>query len=293
MSALQSVTLGLVIIARNEEERIRSCIDQCANIADAALVIDTGSTDGTISEARKAGAMVKKRRWVNFAHARTQALRAGAELGTNYLLMLDADHEIATEGRRPRLTADAYAVRIRGTGELEWRLPLLTKASHPFEYRGAAHAFLASDEPYAEKPLDWLIVTGGPGATQEKLERDRAALQAAFVDNPADTRTVFYLAQTYRDLGDWEKAIFYYRMRASMGGWPEEVYYARCQLGVLLCENVSFAQGAPELFTAWHDRPQRIEALRWLANAANAVADKAPIPQDALFLSPGLYTKAA
>jgi hypothetical protein len=65
------------------------------------------------------------------------------------------------------------------------------------------------------------------------------------------------------------------------------------RLGALLCENVSFVEGAPELLEAWQARPSRIEALRFLANAANAVADKAQIPEGALFLRPDLYKEAA
>ena len=40
------------------------------------------------------------------------------------------------------------------------------------------------------------------------------------------------------------------RMRANMGGWEQERFYAQYRLGTLLCEHVSFLQGAKELIGA-------------------------------------------
>jgi hypothetical protein len=133
--------------------------------------------------------------------------------------MLDADHVLHIDGDDPQLAADAYMLRVKGTGMLEWRLPLLTRTAHPFVYRGAAHSYLSSDVPYVEEPLDWLSIDGGSGATTEKLERDRLLLEAEFLANPDDTRTVFYLARTYDDLNEWRRAVTFYRIRANMGGW--------------------------------------------------------------------------
>jgi len=164
------------------------------------------------------------------------------------------------------------------------RLPLITRAAHPFSYRGAAHAYLASDEPTRSVHLDAFTIKGGPGATREKLERDLEALTQEFAAHPGDPRTVFYLAQTYRDLDRPLEAICFYRIRTEMNGFEEERFFARYQLGVLLSEHVSFAEGAEELLRAWRERPQRIEPLRALGRAAHAVADKYPIPNDALFV---------
>jgi hypothetical protein len=39
----------------------------------------------------------------------------------------------------------------------------------------------------------------------------------------------FYLAQSYYDVGQTEKAAETYAKRAEMGGWEEEAWYARLQ----------------------------------------------------------------
>lgn len=46
------------------------------------------------------------------------------------------------------------------------------------------------------------------------------------------TRYLFYLAQSWRDAGEPDKAIAAYIRRAAMGGWEEEVFYARYQVGL-------------------------------------------------------------
>lgn len=259
-------------------------------LVDTADVIDTGSVDETPVIAASFGARVHHRAWVNFAHNRTQALEL-AHGRADYHLMLDADHRIETDGNRPEnLHADSYMLRVRSAGD-EWRLPLLTRDGHPFEYRGAAHAYLASDAPTRTENLDWLIVHGGPGASPEKLERDRVLLEQSFVANPNDPRTVFYLAESYRFLGRVEEAIRFYRLRTMMDGFDEERYWARYQLGMLIAEHVEGLAGCEELLAAWRERPSRAEALRALGNIAHAVADKLPLPADRLFVRQGCYAK--
>lgn len=288
------MSLGLCMIVRDAEQTIAAAIARAKPVISTWTIIDTGSQDNTRDiiqhELKGTPGQLLEQPWVNFAHNRTQLLHA-AQGTADYHLMLDADHTLHTHGRQPELTADSYLIRVNGP--LEWRLPLLTRDGHPFRYEGAAHAYLTSSAPTRTEPLDWLSIDGGQGATRDKLERDRKALEQAFQDNPSDARTVFYLAQTYRDLDIPHEAIRFYRLRASMGGWAEEVYYARYQLGCLLSEHVSFSQGADELLRAWRDRPTRTEALRALANAANAVAAKTPKPDDVLFVTPSAYKEAA
>jgi len=290
-------TVALAMLVRDEATVIEKTLERIKPVIDAWTIVDTGSTDDTADRVRAAldeiPGELHERPWVNFGRNRTELLQLAAE-SADYLLTLDADHVLHIHGEQSELTDDSYLLRINGTGCLEWRLPLLIRSAHPFEYRGAAHSYLASDAPTVSEPIDWLRIDGGPGASAEKLERDRLLLEAAHLDDPSDARTVFYLAQTYRDLHRVQQAIGFYRLRAEMGGFPEEVYVARYELGKLLVENVSFAQGAPELLRAWNDRPTRIEALRALANSANAVADKAAFPSgDKLFIQPHCYAAPA
>jgi hypothetical protein len=257
---------------------------------DAWTVMDTGSTDSSREIARDLladlpGELIE-RPFDGFGPSRT-ALLAAARDKANYTLMLDADHTLHVHHERPKLDADAFMVKINGP--LEWRLPLLTRSQHPFEYRGVAHSYLHSDTPVRLDGTDWISIDGGPGASREKLERDRKLLEQAFVDDPGDSRTVFYLAETYRFLGMPHEALRFYLLRAEMGGFDEERWYARYQAGVLMGGHVEGLAGAEQLLKAWRERPSRAEALRALARLADSVADKLAQPDDILFVTPSAY----
>lgn len=293
-SASSSPTVGLAMLVKDEADGIAATLASALPAVDAWTVLDTGSTDATRDIVRDAldgvpGELLEHP-FDGFGPSRTRLLKAAAGKA-DYTLMLDADHTLHLDGHRPDLSADAYLVRV--LGDEQWRLPLLTRSGHPFEYKGAAHSYLDSETPFTHEPTEWLAIDGGPGATDEKIARDRVLLEQSFAADPADARTVFYLAQTYRFLGQIEDAIRFYRLRVGMGGYQEEVYFSRYQIGCLLSTHVSFAQGASELLAAWQDRPTRAEALRALANAANAVADKIPLPDDMLFVWPSAYRQEA
>ncbi|MDT7769725.1 MAG: hypothetical protein QOI30_2735, partial [Mycobacterium sp.] len=62
--------------------------------------------------------------------------------------------------------------------------------------------------------------------TAEVCARDAEVLLAEVERNPEDARSVFYLAQSYFDAGNFVNARTWYARRAEMGGWDQEVYYS-------------------------------------------------------------------
>lgn len=281
----------LAMIVRDEADVIERCLTSALPLIESWCIVDTGSTDGTPGLIREVMAdrpgRLHERPWRNFGANRTELLDL-AFRGADWLLLLDADWTIA--GEVPPLEADANYVRF--DGPLDYALPLILRTGRPWRYRGVVHEYLDCTAPFSEGPAPGMVITDhGDGSSRaDKLDRDLALLRDAHAKDPSDARTVFYLARTYEDRGDVTDAIDHYRMRAGMGGYEEERVYARYALGCLLSAHVGFAAGAPELLRAWTERPQRIEALRALANAANAVADKADYPtDDRLFIDRTAY----
>jgi Flp pilus assembly protein TadD len=89
--------LSCCIIARDEEESIERAIGSVRDLADEVIVVDTGSTDGTTDLARRSGARVVRVRWRDdFSEARNRAL---AEAAGSWILVLDADEELAPFAR--------------------------------------------------------------------------------------------------------------------------------------------------------------------------------------------------
>jgi glycosyltransferase involved in cell wall biosynthesis len=81
--------LSLCMIVRNEEKRLGRCLASAMPWVGEAIVVDTGSTDGTIAIAEAAGARVLRFAWRDdFALARNHALAAATR---EWVLVLDAD----------------------------------------------------------------------------------------------------------------------------------------------------------------------------------------------------------
>ena len=83
--------LSVVIITRNEDHNIHDCIHSALLLSNDVIVIDSGSTDNTISLANIAGARVIEQEWKGYGYARN----LGASLAKNdWIISLDADERI-------------------------------------------------------------------------------------------------------------------------------------------------------------------------------------------------------
>jgi tetratricopeptide (TPR) repeat protein len=90
------MSLSLVMIVRNEEMMLPSCLASVMGWVDEIVIADTGSTDRTREIARSTGARVIEVPWADdFAAARNAALEAAT--GT-FVLQLDADERLAPGG---------------------------------------------------------------------------------------------------------------------------------------------------------------------------------------------------
>jgi len=90
----EPVDLSVLILARNEEDRIGDCIAS-ARFARDVVVVDSGSTDGTPDIARGLGAKAVEAPWPgNFS---TQRNRAEAFAACDWVLQLDADEVVTPE----------------------------------------------------------------------------------------------------------------------------------------------------------------------------------------------------
>ncbi len=279
------------MIVRDGGEIFRRCLEAAKPFLTTWTVIDTGSVDDTTAVVAEIlddlPGELRHSEWVGFGHNRSE-LMAAAKGTADYLLLLDADMIVHYDrGRLPELTRDVYNGTVRSS--INYALPLLVRGDRNWRYEGVAHSYLASDRHWDGQTLPGLWIEDHSHTTVEKLERDLDLLSAEHARNPLDARTAFYLAQTYYDLDRFPEAIAMYRYRANLNGWDEENFYARYRLGSLLGEHESFLDGARELLAAWEMRPSRIEPLRVLANLANSVADKFPVPDDRLFVGARHY----
>ncbi|MET9957950.1 glycosyltransferase [Streptomyces sp. NPDC006326] len=304
-------TICLCMIVKNESAVIERCLDSVRDLIDTWVISDTGSTDGTQQLIRTSlGGIpgeLHEEPWVNFGHNRSLNI-AHARGKADYLLLLDADLVLRRTGPLPPLTAQSYMLRHEGT--TEYRIKRLVRGDLAWRYEGATHEYLTCDRPgeYDPRPgiqenLDALVIEdhADGGSRHDTFERDARLLGAEFQRDPSNTRTVFYLAQTMRDMGDAPAALRLYERRAAMGGWEEEVYFALLQIGILSAESGDWPSAMDAFTRAWECRPSRLEACYELASrlrlqgrhhAAHAVTTVVldrPAPADLLFVQPWVY----
>jgi len=112
------MNISVLIPVRNEKANIAACIDS-VRWADEIVVVDSGSTDGTVELAKGSGATVVQFQWNGkFPKKKNWAL-ANVPWKNEWVLILDADErilpelaaEIQAELRQPR--ADGYFINRR------------------------------------------------------------------------------------------------------------------------------------------------------------------------------------
>lgn len=304
-------TICLNMIVRDEAPVIRRCLDSVMPIVDCWAIVDTGSTDGTqdIVRAHMAGkpGMLHERPWVDFAHNRSEALALARGMA-DYVFTIDADEvlDMAADFEMPALDADSYQVEMEYSGCRYTRRALLRDAL-PWRYEGVLHEYSVCDEARSEGFLPGLVTRprsdGARARDPETYRRDAEILERALAEEPDNARTVFYLAQSYRDAGELELAVRHYRRRLELGGWAEELFYSRYQIAAAR-ERMGHAwpEAMEEYLAAWAMMPDRAEPLYRIGMHYQALGDhavsqlflgraaemKAPGP-DRLFVEQAVY----
>lgn len=296
----------LVMIVRNEAEVIRRCLESVIPVIDHWVICDTGSTDDTarvvLETMEGIPGELHEVPWVNFGQTRTQSLTL-ARGKADYHLLIDADMTLNTPGDfRPALAADAYLVRY--SGPLDYWVERVVSDRHSWEYVGPAHEYIRSATSTTRAKLEGVTVThhGDGGCQRGKIERYLNLLKEGIEKEPENSRYAFYIAESYRDLGNLPQAIEWYEKRACMGGWDEEQWYALYQAARSQHRlGVAWPLVLEAYLRAYAFRPTRIEPLYHvarfyreneqfqLAELFSRRAIEAGYPEDTLFIDKPIY----
>ena len=87
--------LSVIIITKNEATNIRACLESVA-WAGEIVVVDSGSSDGTVEICRDLGARVYEHDWPGFGMQKNRALGYAAH---DWVLSIDADERVTPELR--------------------------------------------------------------------------------------------------------------------------------------------------------------------------------------------------
>ena len=298
------------MIVRDEAHVIERCLRSVRPIISSWCIVDTGSSDDTPEIVRRELAdlpgRLHFRPWRGFGENRTEAIDLARGLG-DFLLFIDADDllDVPADYRLPELLHDAYELTVEH-GTLRHRRLHLVRAALPWVYRGVLHEYLDCELPFSRALLSGptVRIVGGGARSQQaqhlKYGRDAEALERTLLTEPDNSRYVFYLAQSYRDAGEPEKALQTYLRRSTMAGFDQEVYVSLLNVARLRERLAHPAdQVLASYLAAYESRPSRCEALgelarflresgrRWpLAYLFARAAAAIPPSDDALFVEP-------
>jgi len=271
----QKICLNMIV--KDESRVIRRCLDTVKPFISHWVIVDTGSTDGTQQIIRDHLADIPgelhERPWKDFGHNRTEALEL-ARGKADYTLVIDSDEVLLPDPgfRLPQLDADAYEIlHIAGDSGTSFYMIQLVRSSLLWRYVGVLHEVISCGDPFHSVRLQGIATQGFFDSARnadprKKYTHDAEVLEKALLEEPNNSRYVFYLGQSYRDSNQLDHAIEAYERRVSMGGFAEEVWYSLFQLGVLHeRRGGNFAPALAAYLRAYQFRPTRAEPLCELA----------------------------
>lgn len=91
-------SISLCMIAKNEEQFLKQCLESVQGLVDEVILVDTGSTDKTKEIADEFGAKIFDFEWIDdFSAARNESLK---HVKGDWILVLDADETISRKDHK-------------------------------------------------------------------------------------------------------------------------------------------------------------------------------------------------
>jgi glycosyltransferase involved in cell wall biosynthesis len=272
------MTITLCLIVKNEAACLEETVNSCCDDYDDLVIVDTGSTDDTLSASERLGAVIHHFAWVNdFSAARNYA---ASQCKTDWIFMIDADEELAPECRgMVRKAIDDAAADVSAIS------PLLDcgSISHYCDKifrRGKGHwqnpshnVYIVDEGRSIRAPRIQLIHDRKRRGDElqetrnkQRNEMNEANFRQQVKDDRHNTRAVWYLALTLAEAGKLKESVKWWQRYFRIGDWPEERYEARLELADVLIRLNKTDDAIDNLILAYKDEPRRAEAAMQLGD---------------------------
>ena len=264
-------TLCLNMIVKNESKIITRLLNSVLPIIDYYCICDTGSTDNTIEiiqtffNENNINGQIIKEPFKNFEYNRNYSLHYCAHL-TDYVLLMDADMiiNIGNFDKKSLLTSDSFYI-LQGNDDFYYKNMRIVKNNGLYSYLGVTHEYIIappnSTTLNITKKQLFILDLGDGGSKSNKIERDVNLLINGIIDEPNNERYHFYLANTYYDSGEYNKAIDLYNKRINFGGWFQEVWYSYYRIGLCYKQLQNIPKAINSWLMAYDFFPDRLESL--------------------------------
>lgn len=221
--------IAVATIAKNESNFVKRWADSCTD-ADMRLIVDTGSDDNTVEQARTLGVTTKAfimSQW-RFDHARNYAMSQIPEW-IDYVIWLDMD-EVLQPGWRKALE-QATVTRPRYKYVWSWNpdgSEGLTYAGdkihtrYGYIWKHPVHEVLKpTGITETQEFLTGLEIHHHPDSTKSRSQY-LPLLELAVKEDPRDDRNQFYLAREYFFHGNYGQSQYHFMRHLELSQWNPE-----------------------------------------------------------------------
>ena len=221
-----AIKISACYMVKNAEKDLPRSLESVAKYVDEIIVVDTGSTDGTIEVAKKFGAKIFHEQWQDdFSAPRNIAIR---EAKGDWIVFLDADEFFVNDSAKNLRAVIKLAQKAKAKGisvnllnvDAENNNAIINGSNvlrifenaQGIHYVGKIHeeVFLGDKVlARATAPANLLTLyhTGySKTIIRSKLERNLKLLLEELETSDKPERTYAYLVDCYYGLGDWENA---------------------------------------------------------------------------------------
>lgn len=236
----------LSMIVRNESRVIERMLRSVCPIISHYCICDTGSSDDTCKRIESffrchypsITGTITHEPFRDFAYNRNVALQdclvryAHCDL----ILLMDADMVLRIFDCDYELPEADYYYIMQGSSHMQYKNVRIIKTRSSYHYVGATHEYLHVLDGDKGHLIDACKLSiddiGDGGCKDEKFTRDIALLHQSIESDPTNARALFYLANSYMDIGRFDEAVVYYQKRIGCGGWNDERYMASHRIGL-------------------------------------------------------------
>jgi tetratricopeptide (TPR) repeat protein len=276
-------------MVKNEQANVVRLFSSVKGWIDGIVLCDTGSTDTTVSVAKKSMEEMKipgriyQYPWENFGKSRSKSFECLKDWVIRFTdwdpkyvfgLLLDADM-VLTDGSELHTLLQGLDMSYGGAnikqqnGGLIYQNTRFLRASESWKCIGATHEYWGCDGGKHVASFESPIINdiGDGGCKADKYTRDAKLLEDELITDPNNVRTLFYLGQTYMSLNRQEDAIRVLTKRIELKGWEEEMYIAHLYKGDCLKNLGRINEAINEWLKGWQLRTHRTEgAMRLISH---------------------------
>lgn len=222
----RNVMISVCIITKNEKKALKKCLEQLNGYPVEVVVVDTGSTDGTMEMARQYTKSLYEFEWCSdFAKAKNYAVSKAVN---NTVLVVDSDEylrsinmeELAEQIKKfPRAVGRIERInQICQNGEMRESREYINRLfdRRYFHYTGKIHEQVTALDGGAYETYVTSIVVDHSGyllsedARQEKAQRNLLLLQEVLKEDGPDPYILYQLGKSYYMSGSYELACKYF-----------------------------------------------------------------------------------